>query len=125
MVVQRKNNNCGKVSARREGVEQDAPHQDTPTPQKVGQVASQEAKDTPGSQRQIEQQSHPKVGPWAAGLEVPESSERWPDDERQHQGLVEIKRKAECGDATNEPLDRRQACGRLCSTVAKNSPFAC
>ena len=101
---------CGIGSrARRKGIQQDAPNEDSPAAKKVGQVASKEPKHPATGQWNIKHQAHPKIELRTAWLEASEGDEYRSHNERQDHDFVQVKGEAEGRDSADEPLAGRQA----------------
>src|SRR6185436_8758072 len=100
---------------RREGVEQDAPHQHAPAAEDVGQVAAEQAEGAAGERRHPEEPAPPRDELRTARRHAQQLQHRGPRDERQHQQLVDVEGETEGGDEADQPLgagERRRGGGR-------------
>ena len=95
--------------ARRKGVQQDAPNEDSAAANKVSQVASKEPKHPATGQGEIKHQAHPKIELRTAWLEVSQGDEYRPHNERHNQHFVKVKSKAQGSDSADDPLQGRHA----------------
>ena len=94
---------------RRAGVDQDAEGQDTPAAKQIGQVAAEQPEDAAGEGRDIKQAAHPHLELRRPGRGSCELDQRRPDNQRQHQNLVDVEREADRGHRADQPLDGREA----------------
>ncbi len=81
IVRQRKIRSCGTVaakscSARREGVQQNAPNKHSSAAKQIGQITSEESEHAAARQRHINQQTYPAIERRAARIEISKRDER-------------------------------------------------
>ena len=95
----------------RERVQQNAPRQNPPSSEPVGEIAAQQAEDAPEDGRDEKQNPDPVRIFGRARADVDQVGERRTDDQRQHQQFVGVERKPDRGDDADQPLGRRHGGG--------------
>ena len=90
------------------GVEQDAPDEDAPAAEEVGQIAADQPEYAAGHRRDPEEHADPVVERGRPGDGAGQLHEGRPRDERQHQNLVDVEREADGGNRADHPLSGRQ-----------------
>ena len=94
---------------RGERIEKDAERQDAPAPEQIGQIPAEQTEDPAGERRNIEQPPDPHLVLGRSRRGADELQQRRPDDERQHQDLVDVEREADRGDRADQPLGWRES----------------